>query len=289
MASDKSVVITGVSSGIGREAARHFLREGWRVFGSVRKIEDAAGLEDDPDFTPLVFDVTDRAAVDRAARLVKESLDSDILDLLVNNAGIAKYGPLMHIPPEELRENLEVNVMGVLHVSQAFLPLLGAVQGYDGPKGRIINIGSVSGRFVLPLLGPYCASKYALLAISHAMRRELLIHNIDVSLVEPASAESDIWSKARDAETHVRGTAYERIEDMKTQLIDKQEKGALPTQKVVDVIYKAAIAGRPRPRYLVTPNNFINRIVYNLPDRWVDALFKRAFHRANADSVQFWK
>jgi short-subunit dehydrogenase len=188
-----------------------------------------------------------------------------------------------------LRENLEVNVIGVLHVTQAFLPLLGAVRGYDGPKGRIINIGSVSGRFVLPLVGPYCASKYALVAISHAMRRELLIQDIDVSLVEPASAASEIWTKARDAETHVRGTAYERIEEMKTQLIDKQEKGAMPTQKVVDVIYKASVAGRPRPRYLVTPNNFINRIVHSLPDRWVDKLFKRAFDKANADSVQFWK
>jgi len=282
-------VITGVSSGIGKGTAVHFLQKGWRVFGSVRKAEDAAELESFPNFTTLVFDVTDRAAVDKAAMLVKELLGSDHLDLLINNAGIARYGPLMHIPPEELRENLEVNVLGVLHVSQAFLPLLGAVQAYEGPKGRIVNIGSVSGRFVLPLVGPYCASKYALVAISHAMRRELLIHGIYVSLVEPASAESDIWAKARDAETHVRGTAYERIEEMKTQLIDKQEKGAMPTQKVIDVIYKAAIAGRPKPRYLITPNNLINKIVYSLPDRWVDILFKRAFDKANADSVQFWK
>ena len=281
----RSVLITGVSSGIGHVATSHFLNKGWRVFGSVRKESDAIAFEGIDQFIPLIFDVTDRSAIENAREKVLSVLGENSLDVLVNNAGIANYGPLVHIPAEKFRENLEVNVTGALEVTQVFFPLLNRSSDTIGSKGRIINIGSVSGRFVMPLLGPYCASKYALVALSHALRRELLIHGIPVSLIEPASAESDIWNKARHAETYVEGTAFAHIDGMKSDLIDKQEKRALPTQKVVDVIWKAATSKTPRARYLVTPNNFVNRFVFSLPDKWVDNIFNRAFNRANANDV----
>ncbi len=271
-----SILITGVSTGLGHHAATFFLHKGWRVFGSVRNANDAEDLKHE-HFHKLVFDVTDADALKQAARQVREVLHEDALDVLVNNAGIAVFGPLMHLPIEQFERQLDVNVTGVLRTTQTFLPLLGAREDFHGKPGRIINISSVSGLVTVPLLGPYCSSKFALESMSDALRIELKLYNIPVSLIQPASTHSAIWSKAKEAESYTRGTVYESVEEKKQQLIEEQEKRALPTSKISEYIWRAATVQNPKPRYLVTPNNAVVRMMRLLPDRWTDAMIVRQF------------
>ncbi len=166
----KHVVITGVSSGIGFDGARYLVERGWHVFGSVRRTADGERVRAElgEGFTPLFFDVTDEGAIKTAAGQVSERIGETGLWGLVNNAGIAVPGPLMHLPLEEFRQQLEINVTGQLAVTQAFLPLLGVRKNASHPPGRIVNISSVSGRIAYPFLGPFAASKHALEALSDA-------------------------------------------------------------------------------------------------------------------------
>jgi NAD(P)-dependent dehydrogenase (short-subunit alcohol dehydrogenase family) len=156
----KSVVITGASTGIGHGAAKVLVSSGLRVFGSVRKAADADRLvkEFGSAFVPLHFDVTDEAAVRRAADEVKNALAGEPLFGLVNNAGIAVPGPLLHLAVEEIRHQLEVNVIGQLAVTQAFAPLLASEGRTQVRPGRIVMISSVGGRIATPFMGPCVAS-----------------------------------------------------------------------------------------------------------------------------------
>ena len=178
----KYVVVTGTSTGIGHASAAELIAHGYHVFGSVRNEADGERLQAElgPAFAPLVFDVTDSDAVYSAAEAVEDVLGDDNLVGLVNNAGIAVAGPLMDIEMDKVRHQFEVNVLGVLTVTQAFLPLLGACEDASEPPGRIVNISSVSGHTAYPFLGPYCASKHALEAFSDSLRRELLLYGVDV-------------------------------------------------------------------------------------------------------------
>ena len=144
----KSVVITGASTGIGWAAAKLLLDRGFRVFGSVRKQADADRLRSEfgANFTPLIFDVTDEAAVLAAAREVRNQLNGETLAGLVNNAGIAVAGPVFELSADEFRRQMDVNVVGPIIATQAFGPLLGSDPSLKGPKGRIVMISSVSGK-----------------------------------------------------------------------------------------------------------------------------------------------
>ncbi|HWY25598.1 MAG TPA: SDR family NAD(P)-dependent oxidoreductase, partial [Nevskia sp.] len=181
----RSVVVTGVSTGIGRATATLLAAKGFRVFGSVRKAQDAAALAQalGAAFEPLVFDVTDEAAVPAAAQAVRARLEGQTLAGLVNNAGIAVAGPFSHLPVAEFRKQLEVNLVGPMIVTQAFLPLLGTDPSLNGPKGRIVNISSVGGKIGAPFLGPYVTSKHGLEGFSESLRRELMHYGIDVIMV----------------------------------------------------------------------------------------------------------
>ena len=274
----KSMLITGASTGIGYVTAEYFLQRGWKVIGSVRKEEDGQELRSRYEhYLPVLFDVTDNAAVRSAVHDVEQFLNGGTLNMLVNNAGIAVYGPLMHLPIEEMEHQFSVNLIGVLRVTQAFLPLVGARDEHKGEKGRVVNVGSVSGRFTTPLLGPYCASKHALEAFSDALRREMMIYDIPVSLVQPSATISDIWTKAKTAESYTAGTRYARVEEQKQQIIAKEEKSAIPTERVAKVIWQIAGSKKPKPRYLVTRNNLLFRALFNVPDSWLDRFFASAF------------
>jgi NAD(P)-dependent dehydrogenase (short-subunit alcohol dehydrogenase family) len=194
----KSVLVTGASSGIGWGTVRVLLRQGFGVFGSVRREEDARRLagEFGSRFTPVIFDVTDDAAIAAAAGQVRQMLDGERLAGLVNNAGIAVPGPLMELRIEDFRRQLAVNLLGQLAVTQAFLPLLGTDLGLKGPAGRIIMMSSVAGRTGVAFLGPYAASKHALEGMSKSLRQELMMFGIDVIVVAPGSVATPIWDKA---------------------------------------------------------------------------------------------
>ena len=182
----KSIVVTGVSTGIGHGTADELCRRGFRVFGSVRTEEDAARLQHTfgDNFTPLVFDVTDVDAIGRAAATVQDQMDEDGLFGLVNNAGISVPGPLSALPPDTLRRHFEINVVGVLHMVQAFLPLLRKTTA--GRPGRIVNISSVSGRIAYPFMGAYAASKAGVHRLTESLAEELKGDRITVNAVLPS-------------------------------------------------------------------------------------------------------
>src|ERR1043166_9486463 len=194
----KTVVVTGASTGIGWGSAKVLIKKGFKVFGSVRKEADGERLKKDfgANFTPLLFDITDAAAVKRGAKQVAAALGNETLSGLVNNAGIAVPGPLLFLDIDELLHQLEVNVIGQMIVTQAFAPLLGAGPSRQGKRGRIVMISSVGGRNASPFVGPYNASKFALEGLSEALRRELMIYGIDVIVVAPGAVATPIWDKA---------------------------------------------------------------------------------------------
>ena len=160
----KQAVITGVSTGIGYACVKVLIERGFRVFGSVRKQEDTDRLQKEfgEMFVPLLFDVTDEPAVQAAAEKVGAHLDNATLDGLVNNAGIEIAGPLSHLPTDQFRYQLEVNLVGPFIVTKAFLPLLGADQARKGRPGRIVNISSAGGKIAGPFTGAYSVSKFGL-------------------------------------------------------------------------------------------------------------------------------
>jgi hypothetical protein len=272
----KNVLITGVSTGMGRAAAEHLAARGYRVFGSIRRAGDAQALKEKlgDSFTPLVFDVVDEAAVKAGLAQVAEALGGAGLDGLVNNAGMAVSGPLMYLPTEELRRQFEVNVFGVMNVTRAALPLLGAREGHAHPPGRIVNISSVSGRLTFPFIGAYAASKHALEALSDALRRELRMWGIDVIVLQPGPVRTEIWDKAQaeDLSPYARTPYGPILEKFRELLIAEGRKGLAP-DVLARLIHHALETPRPRARYAAVPSYVAGWVLPRLmPDRWLDAL-----------------
>ena len=268
----QSVVITGVSTGIGHGAARELSQRGYRVFGGVRTAEQATQLQREfgSCFTPLLFDVTDADAIGKAAARVKDEVGEEGLFGLINNAGMSDPGPLTAQSPDVLRRHFEVNVVGVLHMVQAFLPLLRAA-GTQAPgrPGRIVNITSLAGRIAYPFMGCYAASKHALEALSDSLRRELLIYGVDVIVIRPGIIDTLIWNKAAHLKTTFEGTDYHSV----LHRIDLSgERGrALPVSAVTRRIVDALVLRRPRTRYVVTDRRIHLWLLPRwLPDRWLD-------------------
>jgi len=269
------VVVTGASTGFGAAIARHLAgrRGGVRVFGTVRRAEDEAALER-AGVTAVRMDVTDSASIARAREQVERVLAGAPLAGLVNNAGIPAAGPLELFSLDELRRVLEVNLVGAVAVTQAFLPLLKA------SRGRIVNMSSIAGRSALPFLGPYAASKFGLEAISDSLRRELLPFGVKVIVIEPGTFKTAIWSKVEVMDLRrYAGTPYESV-------LDRFRRGALrgaeqapPPDKVVWAVWRALTARRPPLRVIVTPHGWLDRVPMWLPDRWLDWLIYRVLWR----------
>lgn len=272
MASRGSVVVTGASTGIGSACVKVLTAAGFHVFGSVRKPADAdrLGAEFGAAFTPLVFDVTDRAAVARAAQTVEQALGGATLAGLVNNAGIAVAGPLLYLPIEEFEQQFAVNVTGQLIVTQAFAPLLGADRSRTGAPGRIVMISSVGGRNALPLAGPYAASKFAVGGLSEALRRELMLFGIDVVIVAPGAVVTPIWGKSDDRVAAFANTPYAAaVGRMKAFMTAIASKG-LPPERIGEAVMTALTAPKPKTRYTLAPNPFQQFLSTRLPKRLVD-------------------
>ena len=202
----KSVVITGVSTGIGLATADAALRSGFQVFGSVRTETDALRLREQfPErFVPLVFDVYDEPAIQAAATLVAQTLGERRLDGLINNAGVAISGPLLYLPAEKLRHQFEVNLFGVMAVTRAFAPLLGVDPGRTGKPGRIINISSVVGLAGQGGQSNYAAAKAGVIGFTKSLAKELGARNITVNAVAPGfipTALTDALNEEQKAAT----------------------------------------------------------------------------------------
>jgi NAD(P)-dependent dehydrogenase (short-subunit alcohol dehydrogenase family) len=274
----KSVVITGVSSGFGQAAAAELLGRGYCVYGSVRRAEDAekvTAMLNSPGFTPLLFDVTDHGAIDEAASWLTGELGDGGLAGLVNNAGVAPLGPLEHTPVAELRQVFDVNVFGVMAVTQAFLPLLKrGPAGQGSPAGRIINISSTSGIITFPMVGAYSASKYALESLNDALRRELDRYGIKVIAIEPGSIRTPIWDKtgAQDQDSRYVGTAYEQLMARMPDFFEQRLQSAKPISVVTKAVAEALEAASPRTRYPLDSNWYAGK---HLADRLLDRVIRK--------------
>lgn len=280
LTSSMSVVVTGASTGIGAACALDCAGRGMTVFAGVR--DPLAGetlvAKGGPSIIPVTIDVTDEQSIARSVEVVEGAVGEGGLGGLVNNAGIVVGSPLEVIPLSQLRKQLEVNVIGQIAVTQAFLPLL------RRGRGRIVNMGSIAGRGTIPLLGPYSASKYALEALTDALRMELQPWGILVSIIEPGAIATPIWEKsAKEAEgleaavseesKALYGEAVMRIREAIAQAAQR----AIPTDAVVRAVHHALTAARPRTRYLVgTDAKMRAWMVKWLPDRVQDRLLSWA-------------
>ena len=273
----QTAVVTGASTGIGYATAQVLTAHGIRVFGSVRRHEDAERVarELGPRFVPLLFDVTDSAAVRAASAQVADALEGKTLFGLVNNAGIAVPGPLLHVSIDDVRRQLEVNVIGQLIVTQAFTPLLGADRGRSGAPGRIVMMSSVGGRTASPFIGAYNTSKFALEGLSECLRRELMVFGIGVVVIAPGAIATPIWDKAEafDPET-LADTAYGPAARIARSVIERGRLG-FPASRVGEVVLTALTARRPKLRYTITPTPYEQFVVRSLPKRLIDRLTAR--------------
>lgn len=272
----KSVVVTGVSSGIGRGAAAVLVEQGWQVFGSVRQAADGQALQRElgAAFMPLVFDVQDNEAILAAARQVRTHLAGRTLAGLVNNAGSSFTDPLLVQSVADFRQQMEINLVGVFAVTRAFAPLLGADPALTGPRGRVVNISSVGGKMGPPFLGAYAAAKHGVEGFPESLRRELQLLGIDVIIVGPGSVATAIWDKAENLSLdHLAGTVWEKpFKTFTDWMIKNGRKGLAPAQ-VGEVIAKALTVAHPRTRYAVVQGKFLNATLPALlPSRLVDRM-----------------
>ena len=247
-----AVVITGASTGIGKACALELDRRGFHVFAGVRTEAVASQLraEASARLIPVMLDVTDANMIAAAAKTVAEAVGAAGLAALVNNAGIVVPGPIELVPIDAFRRQLEVNVIGQVAVTQAFLPLLR--QG----RGRVVNISSLNGGLALPYMGPYSASKFALEAITDALRLELRTWGIRVSGVEPGAIATPIWEKSLTAADQLASginpetiALYEADLTAIRKAVDHSIRTAAPVDRVVKAVVHALTARRPRTRY----------------------------------------
>jgi NAD(P)-dependent dehydrogenase (short-subunit alcohol dehydrogenase family) len=275
----KSVVITGVSTGIGHGTTRVLVDAGFHVFGSVRREADAARLSKEfgDRFTPLLFDVTDEAAIADAATRVRETLRGETLAGLVNNAGIALSGPLLEVGTDEFRQQLEVNVVGPFLVTKAFGPLLGADRSLRGAPGRVVNISSIAGVRALPFLGPYAASKFALEGYSEALRRELLLFGIDVIVIGPGAVKTAIWDKAEEVDlSRYADSPYEPMLKGFQQAFISQGHQGYPEERLGQLVHTALTATRPKVRYAPVKAPLLEKMLLRYaPRRVIDRVIGR--------------
>jgi NAD(P)-dependent dehydrogenase (short-subunit alcohol dehydrogenase family) len=274
----RSVVITGASTGIGWASAKLLLDRGFRVFGSVRKQADADRLKTEfgTKFTPLIFDVTDEAAVLAAAREVRAALGGETLAGLVNNAGIAVAGPVLELAADEFRRQMEVNLIGPIISTQAFAPLLGADPQLKGAKGRIVMISSIAGKNGSPLTSAYAASKHALEGLSESLRRELMLFGVDVVVVAPGAVKTPIWSKAEEVDISVYQNSpyFPALKKVRAFMMHLGTIG-LPAEDIAEKVFAALTLPSPKTRYTIVPDPFRQIVMGLLPKRTIDKLIAK--------------
>ena len=276
---NRAVVITGASTGIGAACALHLDRLGFAVFAGVRKSEDGVALQKagSDRLVPLELDVMDLATIQKSRAIVLDAAKERGLFGLINNAGIAVVGPLEAVPISDLRQQLEVNVIGQVAVIQVFLPLIRQA------RGRIVNMGSIAGLSTMPLMGPYSASKFALEAITDALRLEVQQWGIQVAIVEPGAIATPIWNKSaieaaeREAaiETELR-TLYKPVVAAVRKVVGEASKRAVSPDAVAKVVEEALTAPAAKTRYLVGTDAKLRALMVRLlPDRISDKLLTR--------------
>jgi NAD(P)-dependent dehydrogenase (short-subunit alcohol dehydrogenase family) len=275
-AHSRSVLITGCSSGIGAATATLLKAAGWQVFPTARRTKDLDALRDQ-GFEPIAMDLSDSVSIDRAVQAVL-TLSGGRLDGLVNNAGYCQAGAMEDIDRDSLRRQFETNVFGVHQLTRALLPVF-----RDQGGGRIVNISSVLGRISTPMVGSYCASKYALEALSDALRVELSGTGIRVSLIEPGAIVSRFRKNAAETlDQNVNrsasgfGDSYTSEIERRRKQVKKTDFFTRPPEEVARKVRHALEARHPWRRYRVTPAAYLVELVVRfIPQAWTDPLLAR--------------
>jgi NAD(P)-dependent dehydrogenase (short-subunit alcohol dehydrogenase family) len=273
MSPERSVLITGASTGIGRACAVHMDRLGWRVFAGIRQESDAASLrsEGSERLIPALLDVADAASIRDASTAVDAALGADGLSGLINNAGVAFGGPIEYLDLDEMRRTFEVNFFGLIAVTQAVLPLLR--RGH----GRIVNMSSISGWIAAPFLSPYNTSKFALEALSDALRVELHPWDIRVAVIEPGAIHTPIWDKgkatARDLLDNAPAASRSLYGKAMQRFVDSLGAHGIQAEVVARAAAHALTSRSPKTRYAIGPDAAAVRLFRFLPDRLRDRFF----------------
>ena len=275
----KTALITGTVSGIGRATTARLVAEGWHVFATVMTTAEADEVKSafGDAVTTLIVDVTDAASIAQAARQVGDVLGDTCLDGLVNNAGVAMGGPAMELPIEDFQQQMDINVTGVLRVTQAFGPLLGTDKARAGDPGRIVMLSSVAGQLGSPFMAPYVASKHAVEGLSKCLRIELQHYGIKVIMIEPGMVATPIWEKAGevDATPYHNSPLYPAMTRFRDFLTSMGPKGLQP-EVIAERIFRALTEAEPRLAYAVVPDRFSNWTLPKLmPARMLDRIIAR--------------
>jgi NAD(P)-dependent dehydrogenase (short-subunit alcohol dehydrogenase family) len=275
----RAVVISGASSGIGRSCALHLDRLGFHVFAGVRRAADGTALTQvaSPTLTPIVVDITDPGAVAAARQVVSER--DVVLTGLVNNAGSTVPCPLEYLSLDTMRQQLEVNLIGHVAMTQAFLPLL------RRSRGRIVNISSLAGRLPVPVMGSYTAAKHAVEGLSGSLRLELASSGVRVSIVEPGDIQTSMSGKLhRDVTAAMSALPDEGVRRYSALMrgvevaIGAGAEGGAPPDVVAEAVAHALTSHRPRIRYQVGPRSGRMMLLARvLPDRVLDGVLQRTF------------
>lgn len=273
-----TVLLTGASSGIGAATALALDEAGMTVFAGFRDPDDAVPLQKGASqrLHVITLDVTDADSIAAATTMLEERLGDAGLDAVVNNAGAGIPGPLEILPIDQLREQLEVNVIGQVAVTQAVLPLLRRA------GGRVIFVGSIGGKVAVQFAGPYHASKYAMEAIADSWRQELEPDGIAVSLIEPGPIATPIWAKAAERIDKLLATASpqtarytDRLRSFQETLRSQGKSGSSPAE-VAETIERAITAEKPSSRYAVGADaKLLSAVRPLIPDKLLDAVGKR--------------
>ena len=273
-----AVLITGASTGIGRTTALHLDRLGFQVFAGVRKRGDAESLDEEGSdrLEPVMIDVTDEGMIENTRERIQDVTGGRLAGL-VNNAGVAVAGGTEFVPIDELRRQLEINVIGQVAVTQAFLPMIRAA------RGRVVLMSSIGGRSAIPFLVPYGASKHALEAVGDSLRGEMRAFGVEVSIIEPGSIATPIWSKGERQTPHLRGAMTPEQLDLYGATVEKFAEAARKTGEegeppiaVARAVEHALTAEKPKTRYLIGRRAKIQAVLKKvLPDRVLDRLIAR--------------
>ena len=276
---NKSILITGCSTGIGAALVLEYLKQGFIVFGSIRdkKMEPLLKKKYGNNFIPLVFDVTNYSQISKAYKKVKLKLRGANLGILINNAGIAQLGPVEHISSEEFDLHLRTMVLGAFNCVQIFLPLLGTQNRLT--PGKIINISSGGGSIGQPFMASYCSSKHALEGFSESLRRELLIYGIKVIIIAPRAFKTAIWEKSNvdKRASDFRKTVYSQAFSKFTGFIKDASKEGQDVKVLARKIYKISTLTKPKVKYSMGPSGLQFFLIRTLPKKLIDKILGKYF------------
>tara|TARA_A100001015_G_scaffold79582_1_gene88297 strand:+ start:379 stop:1230 length:852 start_codon:yes stop_codon:yes gene_type:complete len=275
----KSIVITGTSTGIGYASSKLFIENGYQVFGSVRNEADADKVSNElgSNFVPLIFDVTDEAAVKNSVKIVEDQIGEQKLSGLINNAGLGVMGTIQSLSAEQFKYQFDVNVLGVFHCCQAYLDLLGADKNRNGDPGKIINISSISGEIGMPFMSAYNMSKFGLEGFSEGIRRELLMYGIDVVVIAPGPVKTPIWKKInqKDEVQRYDNSDFRESVSRAMKMTEKMEQAGCEPSVIAERALSIIENTKNKTRYRIDPTRMQNILLQLFPKRVADRMIAK--------------